>query len=164
MQHTKFTCNGVVLLFVRVREYTVVHHVLGVAFRHEPIIRLYAVLHHRLGAVRGLCFDGLYAVVIRVSPGICLFFSRPHAVVRFSPRLGILCRINRFYTVVQDIGPLVGAMVLFPVVYYLTNITERYRFPLESLLVILASVGLLWVIARAGRWSSGSHRSSVESS
>lgn len=63
----------------------------------------------------------------------------------------------------RDIGPLIGTLVLFPAVYYVTNITERYRFPIESFLVILASVGLLWVVARTGLWPGGSRRDPVDS-
>ncbi|MGB5816671.1 MAG: glycosyltransferase family 39 protein [Thermoanaerobaculia bacterium] len=63
----------------------------------------------------------------------------------------------------RDIGPLIGTMVLFPAVYYITNITERYRFPIEPFLVILASVGLLWVVARTGLWPGGSRFAPVDS-
>ena len=63
----------------------------------------------------------------------------------------------------RDIGPLIGTMVLFPAVYYVTNITERYRFPIEPFLVILASVGLLWVVARTGLWPGSSRFASVDS-
>ena len=63
----------------------------------------------------------------------------------------------------RDIGPLIGTLVLFPAVYYITNITERYRFPIESILVIFSSVGLLWVAARTGIWPRGSRHTSVDS-
>ena len=63
----------------------------------------------------------------------------------------------------RNIGPLIGTMVLFPAVYYVTNITERYRFPIEPFLVILASVGLLWVVARTGLWPGSSRFASVDS-
>lgn len=49
-----------------------------------------------------------------------------------------------------DIGPLVGLMVLFPIVYYLTHVSERYRFPLEPVLVMFASYGLVWALTRVG--------------
>ena len=63
----------------------------------------------------------------------------------------------------REIGPLIGTMALFPAVYYLTNITERYRFPIEPLLVILVSVGLLWVAAKTGLWQGGSRHASIDS-
>jgi 4-amino-4-deoxy-L-arabinose transferase-like glycosyltransferase len=49
-----------------------------------------------------------------------------------------------------DVEPLVGFMVLFPIVYYLTHVSERYRFPLEPVLVVLASYGLVLVLERVG--------------
>jgi hypothetical protein len=49
-----------------------------------------------------------------------------------------------------DVEPLVGFMVLFPIIYYLTHVSERYRFPLESVLVVLASYGLVLVLERMG--------------
>jgi hypothetical protein len=63
----------------------------------------------------------------------------------------------------RDIGPLIGTLALFPSVYYITHVTERYRFPIEPILVILASVGLLWVAARTGLWPGGSRLASVDS-
>ena len=73
--------------------------------------------------------------------------------------IGLIVSVRRR----RDVGPLIGTLVLFPAVYYITNVTERYRFPIESILVIFASVGLLWLVARTGLWTGGSHRASVDS-
>jgi hypothetical protein len=38
-----------------------------------------------------------------------------------------------------------GALVLFPLVYYVTHVFERYRFPLEPLIVLCAAACVLRV-------------------
>lgn len=42
----------------------------------------------------------------------------------------------------------VAILLLFPLVYYATHMMERYRFPLEPLLVLLTSVTLLAIVDR----------------
>lgn len=53
-----------------------------------------------------------------------------------------------------DIGPMIGLIILFPIVYYVTHVSERYRFPLEPVLVILASYGLVWLFERLNLWAN----------
>jgi hypothetical protein len=43
-----------------------------------------------------------------------------------------------------------GALLLFPLVYYVTHVFERYRFPIEPVLVLAASVLLVRVLP--ARW------------
>jgi len=54
-----------------------------------------------------------------------------------------------------------GVLLLFPVPYYLTHVAERYRFPLDPILVFLDA----WLILRIlGRRARGSVASSAEAS
>lgn len=60
--------------------------------------------------------------------------------------LGIVVAIRRKL----DLVPILGFFALFPAVYYVTHVTERYRFPIEPFIVILASYGLVWLLEKAG--------------
>lgn len=42
-----------------------------------------------------------------------------------------------------------GALVLFPLVYYVTHVFERYRFPIEPLVVLAGSYAVLALAARS---------------
>ncbi|MBK7877338.1 MAG: glycosyltransferase family 39 protein [Planctomycetes bacterium] len=44
---------------------------------------------------------------------------------------------------------LVVMLLLFPAPYYLTHVLERYRFPIEPLMLLPACAFLLWVVDRA---------------
>jgi len=48
-----------------------------------------------------------------------------------------------------------GALILFPIPYYLTHVAERYRFPIDPLLVFLDVALLVW-LARRWRERGGS--------
>ena len=41
-----------------------------------------------------------------------------------------------------EIWPLIAFLFLIPLVYYLTHISQRYRYPIEPIILILASYGL----------------------
>ena len=43
--------------------------------------------------------------------------------------------------------PILGFFVFFPLIYYVTHVSERYRFPIEPLIVVLSTYGLLQLIA-----------------
>lgn len=60
--------------------------------------------------------------------------------------LGLVLAVRRK----MDILPLAGAMMLFPLVYYATHVSERYRFPIEPLILVVASYGVLALIERLG--------------
>jgi hypothetical protein len=46
-----------------------------------------------------------------------------------------------------------GALVMFPLVYYVTHVLERYRLPVEPFVVLMGSAAILWIRDRfhAGR-------------
>ena len=47
----------------------------------------------------------------------------------------------------RQVLPFLGFFLFFPLVYYVTHVSERYRFPVEPLIVILASYGFLQLVA-----------------
>ncbi len=46
----------------------------------------------------------------------------------------------------KPILPFLGFFLFFPLVYYFTHVSERYRFPAEPLIVILSSYGFLQMV------------------
>jgi 4-amino-4-deoxy-L-arabinose transferase-like glycosyltransferase len=48
--------------------------------------------------------------------------------------------------------PIFAFLLLIPVVYYVTHVAERYRFPIEPTILVLASGGLYWFTL--GIWKS----------
>ena len=49
------------------------------------------------------------------------------------------------------ISPLVAFLLLLPLAYYITHVTQRYRYPIEPIILILASYGFYTSIRR-WRW------------
>jgi hypothetical protein len=41
-------------------------------------------------------------------------------------------------------GVLVSYLILFPLIYYITHVRQRYRFPVEPVMLIFASGGFWW--------------------
>ena len=64
--------------------------------------------------------------------------------------IGILVALKRRI----KIAPLLGFLFLTPVVYYVTHVTQRYRYPIEPLIVIFAGYGLYSLIQY---WKDGIH-------
>jgi len=58
-------------------------------------------------------------------------------------------------------SPLACAVLLYPLPYYVTHSSQRYRHPIDPILTVLAVVGVSWVWSRPGT-SSGSQEA-VES-
>ncbi len=43
----------------------------------------------------------------------------------------------------RPVGALLAMLILFPIIYYVTHVTQRYRFPIESVILLFASYGLV---------------------
>jgi len=41
------------------------------------------------------------------------------------------------------VGALLAMLILLPLIYYVTHVTQRYRFPIESVILLFASYGLV---------------------
>jgi len=60
--------------------------------------------------------------------------------------LGIVLSLrNRLH-----VSPLLALFLLFPLVYYLTHVSERYRFPIEPFIVVFACYGLIRLLESVG--------------
>lgn len=45
----------------------------------------------------------------------------------------------------RPIGPLLGLLIMIPLIYYVTHVTNRYRYPIEPVILILGCYGFLQV-------------------
>ncbi len=67
--------------------------------------------------------------------------------------LGILfaCRSHNEYSL-----PLASVMLFFPIVFYLTHATQRYRYPMDCVMAVLAVFAIAYPLSRlASRFSRG---------
>jgi 4-amino-4-deoxy-L-arabinose transferase-like glycosyltransferase len=48
----------------------------------------------------------------------------------------------------RPVGPVLGYLVLVPIIYYLTHVSGRYRIPVEPCVVLFASHGAWWLLVK----------------
>jgi hypothetical protein len=55
------------------------------------------------------------------------------------------------------------AVIVFPVPYYVTHTSQRYRHPVDPVLTVLAVIGVLrlWELLRARPGTAGMHAASI---
>ena len=57
-----------------------------------------------------------------------------------------------------EISMLVAFLAFIPLVYYITHVSFRYRFPIEPVLILFASYGFYSVVQFGRMWKDSMHR------
>jgi hypothetical protein len=80
----------------------------------------------------------------------------------FTTLLPLLCLLGALYAHragLPDAAPYSLVLLIFPLVFYLTHSSQRYRFPMDPIIVVLATNGFVHLWSNAlfrGRQQAGS--------
>ena len=70
----------------------------------------------------------------------------------FNSLLPLLCMLGVLYAYragLQEVAPYGLVLLIFPIVFYLTHSSPRYRFPIDPIILVLATSGLVTLISTA---------------